>query len=133
MRKLKKSLALFLVTLISLASMFLYGCSTNGTYYFEEMTILYDDELIVLKAGEEFEGIVLTENIVSLTLSENNTAIMTINALGEKETMLGTWTESGSNVYITFDDDTQIAEKKGKKLIITNSEDDDMLSLTLKK
>ena len=134
MKKLKKSFILLVVCLLTFVSMFLYGCSASGTYYFEKMIVCYEDQAVELGRSEDYEGVTLSRSAMSLTLHDNNSAVMSLRLFGEQALVLGSWVEHDNNVYLALDGDIMVAEKNGKTLTITYNEGyNELLVIVLKK
>ena len=103
-----------------------------GTYKFSSMTITMEEEgeeqTVTVKAGEEFNGVVITENYMKLELRADGTVTMSSAQAGEGGD--GTWVEEHGVVKLTADGETIEATHSGKTLTIVIYEG---MSLTLSK
>ncbi len=138
MNRTKKFLLRFLLCMFACFSLLLSGCviklggttKIEGTYKFKKLSYQQGGMTVELEAGEEFMGMMtLSEDYAVLTLNEDGSAEMTINA-NITQTLTGTWekVESGE-IALTFEGETEMATCDGKKI---EMESDGML-LVLKK
>lgn len=122
MDRTKKFLLRFVLCMFTCFSLFLAGCvipfggltKIEGTYKFQKMTYQQGGMTMELEAGEEFMGMLtLSEDFAVLTLNEDGSAEMTINA-GVEQTVTGTWEKvENGQVAITLDGDTETVNCDG--------------------
>ena len=85
MKRTRRAISLFFVTVFALMMTFLFGCGgkVEGTYKFKSLSYEQGGVSINVQVGEEFMGyITLTEDFMVVTLNEDGTASIAMNAGG---------------------------------------------------
>ena len=123
-----KKFLLMVIALISACCCFLFsGCSAEGVYRFQSMSIDKGDTVYKFVIGDKYDGMTLSEDFVTLILQEDGKAVLRINIYEEEgngeidedsEVMFGEGTEGeDDDVYIKFDHTIIIAKKDGSELV----------------
>ena len=133
MKRTRRAISLFFVTVFALMMTFLFGCGgkVEGTYKFKSLSYEQGGVSINVQVGEEFMGyITLTEDFMVVTLNEDGTASIAMNAGGDAESATGTWTDKGNDeIELTFEGDAQVCACDGDTLVFEM----DGVKLTLEK
>lgn len=99
------------------------ACSSNyvGTYKFSSMKMDMGGAIIEVKAGEEFQGMTLTEDYMVLEIKDGDTWTMTTMGSGSES---GTWKTEGDNIILTDSSGESItATLSGNTLTISQTQD----------
>ncbi len=100
----KKIKIFFLSLWIMLVSAFcLASCGEKGlagTYKFSYLSTTVDGKIILVYAGDEYEGVVFSEDIMTITLKEDGTAELTIKFDGKQESAQGFWEKGEGDVVL---------------------------------
>ena len=67
-----------------------------------------------IEAGEEFMGVTITEDFLTIELNDDGTGSMTT----QGTTVNITWTEEDDEIKVTSNGDTQIFKKDGRNLSV---------------
>ena len=118
MRKMKKFFVATLVCMLACVCFLFTGCSAGkGTYEFESVktksSLGYS---VTLHAGDEFQGVTLTEDISKMTLRKDGKAILRIEIGKDVEVMMGEWIKEGKEIYVDFDGEVMVIEKDGRRI-----------------
>ena len=134
----KKFLLRFVLCMFACFSLLLSGCvlqmggasKIEGTYKFAKLSYQQGGMTIEVEAGEEFMGMMtLSEDYAILTLNEDGSAEMTMNA-AVSQTVTGTWEKvEDGKIALTFEGDTETVTCNGKKIEMES----DGMKLVLKK
>lgn len=111
------------------------ACSANyaGTYKFSSMSIDMGGATVEIKAGEEFQGVTLTEDAMVLEIKDDETWTMTTN-MGGSMSESGTWTTSSEGIVLKSSDGSEIVGKlSGNTLTIEQTESGMSMSISMTK
>ncbi len=111
------------------------ACSANyaGTYKFSSMSMDMGGATVEINAGEEFQGVTLTEDAIVLEIKDDETWTMTTN-IGGAMTQTGTWTTSDGGIVLTGEDGSEItATVSGNTITISETYSGTTQTITLKK
>lgn len=115
MKRLKLWLMTLVAVVVGVCSLAACGSSQAGLYKLSTMTV----EGTTITAGEEFQGITISADAVTLELKEDGTVEMKMNLMGMNETLTGTWKQNADDakkVDITVDGETQTCECDGSTI-----------------
>ena len=118
MKKFKIALAVLLTLVIGLVCLTACG-SVTGTYKFSSMKMESGGVSVEIKAGEEYMGVTISEDAVTLELKSDGTFIVSGSMLGETLSQEGTWEqdeEDSSKLTLTVDGVSQTATLDGGTL-----------------
>lgn len=145
MRKFKKIVCMFLWGVALVCSSLFFACeqqsesveSIEGIYYFKSLRCEGIGASIELVAGENYQGVILSEDFIVLTLRENGFANVVVSTFGEDaELTSGRWwkiEDEGNKICLSLDDDPIDAEYNGKSLVIADEDEGANYILTLEK
>ena len=109
----KKVIAGMMMSVVAVAlCVFMAACSTtfSGTYKFQSMSMSGDGVEINYEVGKEYMGVTFTEDVMTLTVNEDNTWTMTTKMMGSSQTANGTWEEKDGKYYLTAEGETDVME-----------------------
>ena len=138
MKKLRKLLLFVALTVIACFSLLFTGCSSGTVYKFEKLT--YDmpqqETTVSMCVGDEFQGIELTEEFITITMKGDQVIIRTHMEMDDEsftEVQVGTIVEGYENeiYFVSEDGDVMIAEKDGKTLKVEYTLSGITMTLTL--
>ena len=77
-----------------------------GTYKFSYLSTTVEGQTILVYAGDEYEGVVLDEDLITIVLKDDGTVKLSMNPPeGEAFTETGTWEQGeGNTVIFTIDE-----------------------------
>lgn len=130
MKKLVATLSAVISTV--LMCVLIAACSNTsftGTWKFSSMSMSGNGVSVNLKVGEEYMGVTISEEYVTLEVKEDNT--FTITTAGQ--TQNGTWKEEDGKYILTVDGDDQTATINGKELTMEHTEEGMSVKMILKK
>lgn len=96
----------------------------EGTYKFESMTMSEDGTTITMKAGEEFEGVMITADYMVIELKDGGIAVVSGTVYGGTRSFTGTWEkgETEGQIVITIEGDPQTFTCDGESLTATDGD-----------
>ncbi len=115
MKKLKLWLAALVAVVVGMCALAACGSSQAGVYKLSSMTM----NGTTVTAGEEFQGVTISPDAVTIELKEDGTAEMKMNLFGMNQTVSGTWKQNADDnkkIDITVDGETQTCECDGNTL-----------------
>ena len=111
MKKLKTLLCIILMGILTCCLFLLCSCGATiaGTYKFDSLSYTEGGISMELKAGEQYMGMItLSEDIMTITLNEDGTLVITESMESVGETLTGTWTRVDEHTLeLTIDGETQ--------------------------
>ena len=121
MQKTKRFASIWLAIMLFCGCFFFTSCKTDdktaGSYYLIEMSYVEDNTTVTVKFNLLLT--MLTRFSMKLVLHENGRAEMIEETQGISSTSKGTWAErENGDVELLFEDQTTIAKRVGKKLIV---------------
>ncbi len=109
----KKVIAgMFMSVVVVMLCMFMTACSTtfSGTYKFQSMSMNSGGVNINYEVGKEYMGVTFSEDVMTLTVNDDNTWTMSTQMMGSNATSKGTWEEKDGKYYLTVDGETESME-----------------------
>lgn len=127
----KKFLKMCLVMLVAVLTLTLASCKDDneaaggvvGTWNVTEYKVGDMDYIAMMGEGAK----------ITMELTEDGKATMTVTAMGMSESMDGTYTVDGSNITITIDNDPQSGTISGNTITISENIDGTVYSMKLTK
>ncbi len=117
----KKVFAGILMSVVTVAfCIFMAACSSSfsGTYKFNSMSMDAGGVSINYEVGKEYNGVTFNEDMITLTVNDDNTWSMSTQMMGANETTEGTWEEKDGKYYLTAEGESEAIEVTvvGKKI-----------------
>lgn len=120
MKKLKLTLAAIFAIVLGICCFAACNSSAVGTYKFYSMSYTESGISVEIKAGETYMGyLTLNEDVMTVTLNEDGTAVVTTAMVDITGT--GTWKEDESDsnkIIVTIDGDEQTFTRNGSELTL---------------
>ena len=125
----KKAVAAVVTALLTIMlCVCMTACSTGivGTYKFESMSMVSGGLSVEIKAGQEYNGVKVSEDAYKLAVKGDNTFVLSIN-MGTEASVEGTWEEKdgkynftaeGEEMEVTLDGSKVIFEQDGAKITL---------------
>ncbi len=132
MKKLVATISAVVTTVLMCVLLTACSGSIVGTYKFSSMSMTLPGMEMNYKAGEEYNGMTLTEDAIILEVKEDNTFTLTAN-MGGMPSANGTWKEEDGKYILTMEGEDQPVTLNGKELTMDMSQEGMSMKIVLKK